>query len=524
MAYPEVIIPPSVKPTSPYEPQLADDQTIAFSPRFGRGATQRQVWADPLWGWSLRYRALAGADRALVRSAILNARGKAANLRMTPGQPLRGSFPAYELLTNNDFSKGTTGWTGIRCTLTASDGVLRATNTKSAGATTFELYQSIPLTQYLPYVGRGFISSVSRLGMAGGVYLDASNYALNPQGLLSKAFVPNATGGVAFYPGVFDTSGVASIAGDYGDISYASVSRCALVDNGPNAFLQSSKADQSPWAYSNASGDDNGTASPDGTTTSQYVLENTANAPHYMYQDVVVSSAAGDYSASVYVVANLRTWGYIQLIELTGSTSVFAFVNFSTGAVGTTSTGANWSNLRIAVVSCGNGWFRITLTARKTNAATSVRFVLGGATADNVGTYVGSAASVAFLWWRASLAQSSIPVRSVETTTTATTGTAQSGGTIYVKGLPASTSWLLLAGDFFEINGELKQCTASLDSDAAGLGALQFRPGLWSSPADNDPVIILNPMGRFSLASNPRITDHYGLYTDVELELVEAGP
>jgi hypothetical protein len=79
----------------------------------------------------------------------------------------------------------------------------------------------------------------------------------------------------------------------------------------------------------------------------------------------------------------------------------------------------------------------------------------------------------------------------------------------------------LRSGDWFEINGELKQCTTSLDSDAAGLGYLQFTPGIATSPADNDPVIINCPMGRFMLGADPDITENFGAYTDVSLDLVE---
>ncbi len=39
--------------------------------------------------------------------------------------------------------------------------------------------------------------------------------------------------------------------------------------------------------------------------------------------------------------------------------------------------------------------------------------------------------------------------------------------------------------------------TARLNSDAAGLGYLQFEPPIRTSPADNAPVIIHAPMGRF---------------------------
>jgi hypothetical protein len=72
-----------------------------------------------------------------------------------------------------------------------------------------------------------------------------------------------------------------------------------------------------------------------------------------------------------------------------------------------------------------------------------------------------------------------------------------------------------------EINGELERVIAPLDSDAAGLGVLMLGRARAIAPADNDPVIVLNPMGRFIIQA-VRETERYGLYTDIELDLIEA--
>ena len=84
-----------------------------------------------------------------------------------------------------------------------------------------------------------------------------------------------------------------------------------------------------------------------------------------------------------------------------------------------------------------------------------------------------------------------------------------------------SANGLLLADDFFEIGGELKQCTAPLNSDASGLGYLQFRPLLAGAPADNDPVFINQPMGRFKLMNSYEYDNEFGLYMDATVELTE---
>jgi hypothetical protein len=152
VAYPEVLIPPSVRPESPVEVEPVDDQTVVFSPQFARGISQRQTWGDPLWSMRLRYKGLSEADRALLKAAIGKSRGKGANLRVTPGLPLRGSFPATELLTNGDFSNGTTGWSaGAEYSISASDRVLRAKviSAISGGTVTYPT-STATATQYAP--------------------------------------------------------------------------------------------------------------------------------------------------------------------------------------------------------------------------------------------------------------------------------------------------------------------------------------------------------------------------------------
>jgi hypothetical protein len=97
-------------------------------------------------------------------------------------------------------------------------------------------------------------------------------------------------------------------------------------------------------------------------------------------------------------------------------------------------------------------------------------------------------------------------------------GTSQTGNALHLKGLPASTDGLLLPGDYFEINGEIKQATAALNSDAASLGYLQFEPALVRSPADNDPINVTDPMGKF-LVSNIKVDNRFGQHAVVTYDL-----
>lgn len=88
-----------------------------------------------------------------------------------------------------------------------------------------------------------------------------------------------------------------------------------------------------------------------------------------------------------------------------------------------------------------------------------------------------------------------------------------------VGALPTSAAALLNADDLFVINGELKRCTAQLDSDSTGRGYLQYAPTMFRAPSSGDAVEIYQPIGQFILAANPSWTNQFGVYADLDLTL-----
>jgi hypothetical protein len=420
----------------------------------------------------------------------------------------RGSFSCPELLTNNDFSNGTTGWTPTNVTLTAQDGVLRAT--KTIGGTGTDAVQTATVAINIPYVVRVAFKTPSNLASVlnaystGGIAAVFNALAAGQGGVASVAVVPTGT---SLTCDAYDSSS-GGTAGNYWEAVWASIARCALADNAPNLLLQSQTFDVT-WTTGGGSTSliaNQGTA-PDGTVTGDYIREtSTLNVEHYMQQAVTVSSAVQDFTFVCSVASVTRGWAVVRLFENTGNTEVRVWVNLATGALGTSATGANWANIRTSVVSQGSGWYRVSVTGRKTNAATALTAIISSATADASLSYAGTVSQNAIVLWGASLAASSFSVAYTVTTTVASTGTAQTGNTINLKGLPVSTNGLLLAGDQVEVvtsrGSELKIVTAPLNSDASGLGLLQFSPRLRGVPADNAAVIINRPMGKFVYSGN----------------------
>jgi hypothetical protein len=102
-------------------------------------------------------------------------------------------------------------------------------------------------------------------------------------------------------------------------------------------------------------------------------------------------------------------------------------------------------------------------------------------------------------------------------------GASQTGSALVVDGLPASTNGLLLPGDQVQVGDELKLVTAPLNSDSGGNGHLRFAPALRESPADNAPVIVHRPMGKFLLESNENGWESApGVFSSAEVSLVES--
>lgn len=471
------------------------------------------------------------AKRAAVLSWVASLRGRQGRTWMQDhSHRRRGAFPTGELLANNIFTGGTTGWTGSGV-VSVADCVARMYPPSFDGSTQNQLLAPTAgavVTPFAPYVFRMFVGA----GRGNGQYRllvgasgSGAEYGftpiLNAYGMATLMAVPYASPVFAWLQQETVNGG---LVGDYLSVSYASLSRCMLADGGPNLLLHSDTPGGTSWSVVSATAAANGSPGPDGLTDAFYLAETTAAGGHQATQTATVAAAAQDYTFSVFVKSVNRSWCVLQMVETAGGTGVTYFFNVASGTVGTTQvTGGNWANLRASAEGCGNGWFRFSITARKTNGATGVTVALSTATADGTSTFVGVASPVAFLTWRATLSASSFPTRATQTLAAAAPAANDAAGYVYVKGLPASAQGLLLAGDQVQVGRQLAFVTASLDSNEAGLGYLQISPPLRYAPADNDAVIVHNPMARFVFVGQyPQWANVPGVSTTADLDFEEA--
>ncbi|HSY05880.1 MAG TPA: hypothetical protein VK803_08025 [Steroidobacteraceae bacterium] len=487
-------------------PRLMDNTGRFSSPLSG---TMRTVSRPgDRWGVRLEYANLTAFDRSRMEAFIARMRGAANRVLWSPSDfPQRGSFPSAEKLVNNNFLTGTNGWSVSGGTLTATDRRLRLT---FSGGGTAEAFQTCGLVTNLPHVARYFLVDGKGTPLALGAltsYFQGSVVTASVtsiEGLNVITLVPDASSGgqYPFYP----TSGsgnipTGQIAGNYAEAVWTSLTQCMLIDNGPN-LLEFSDTLASPWGAFASSVTANAATAADGTATAAAITDTTSNVAHYVSQgSLTVPAGVADFMVCGEFKAVAQNFLWLSLVEGTGSTAAVQFFNLSTGALASSSVGSNWANLRSVIRPLGNGWYYCAMVARKTNAATSLTVQLGPSNSGSSSSYAG-AGTAATDARRVTCSQSSVPGRQVQSAGAAVAATAQTGSAYYVKGLPVSTAGLLLPGDWIDVDRELKRVTNQLDSDAAGLGYLQFSPPIRTSANDNDPVIVNVPMGRFVLSNN----------------------
>ena len=122
-----------------------------------------------------------------------------------------------------------------------------------------------------------------------------------------------------------------------------------------------------------------GQSSPDGGTNAYKLQETTFNAAHLIFASM--GAGTGATVMSVYLKAAERTWARISEDSAGGK---LAYINLSTGAVGTVSAGLTVQS----VVAAPNGWWRVNVLIAGKSAGGNI--AIGAATGDGTESYAGT--------------------------------------------------------------------------------------------------------------------------------------
>lgn len=92
--------------------------------------------------------------------------------------------------------------------------------------------------------------------------------------------------------------------------------------------------------------------------------------------------------------------------------------------------------------------------------------------------------------------------RGVATGTPLVNGGSQTGATLVTDGWTASVTNILLPGDYFSVNGELKRVVSATNSNGTGQATITFEPPLRASPSDNAALTLVQPTFTAMLADD----------------------
>ena len=145
----------------------------------------------------------------------------------------------------------------------------------------------------------------------------------------------------------------------------------------------------------------NATVAPDGTTTADSVVEDTANSTHRIDYSGLAGNA-GKYAASVYLKAGTRTFARLQFDAVINAvtSSCGVQINLTDGTPSATTAVGNITSADVSVTSAGNGWYRVglifTISPVYVLSGGSVRIYLMQSLVANP-TYVGNGSNI-FVW------------------------------------------------------------------------------------------------------------------------------
>jgi hypothetical protein len=192
-------------------------------------------------------------------------------------------------------------------------------------------------------------------------------------------------------PGTYNATTSAAYYGprfDYDPVTLAAKG-LLIEEQRTNLIVYSQQFDDANWGKSEVTVTANVTASPDGTTNADKLVESTANSLHTLIRNV--TTTAVPYTWSCYIKAAERTFALLFHLESNSAVSI----NLLTGETGTPS--GTVAPTATTVTNAGNGWYRLTMTATATAASNSFRIYTSTSLTGSA-VYTGNGTSGIFLY------------------------------------------------------------------------------------------------------------------------------
>lgn len=265
-----------------------------------------------------------------------------------------------------------------------------------------------------------------------------------------------------------------------------------------NLMFYTEQFDNAVWSKALTTITANSGVAPDGFTTADAMVE-TTGAGFHSISDAVTCSPSTTYTWSLYIK---QVPGGTQRVRLRLADTVGflndAVFNFNTGQLVTP--GANRGFEAV-----GNGWYRIWCSATTGAASTSLGLSFYMYQGDTTTlSYTGDGVSSVLIWGaQAELGSVMTAYQPIAASYGPfVNGAGQTGDTVIVDGCSPDETGFLLPGDYVQIGTGLHRVLTQVDTDSSGNATLTLWPSMRSSPADNAPVVLSNPVGRFRLMAD----------------------
>lgn len=320
----------------------------------------------------------------------------------------KGLVLGPELVTNGDFSNGTTGWVAQQSTIQAQNGACLVSVTGVDGRVE-KVINLDPNKRYLISADLNSLGVSSLIVLIRGVVGNYQHIGISQSVPIGQSrrvsFIANPTGGDCIVQ-VRQNSGVLSGQFSVDNISVrelpgnhasqpTSTSRPVLSAR-VNLLTKTEQFDDAAWTKLRSKITQNVAVAPNGASTADKLIEDTtANSSHLMYGGSAAFTRGVSYTMSLYAKAAERSFIQLTTGLNIGGASRWANFNLSNGTIG--SFGADVTPSIIAV---GNGWFRcqIVFTPSATATETLNVAVITSATAVRFEAHTGDGTSGIYIW------------------------------------------------------------------------------------------------------------------------------
>ncbi len=328
-----------------------------------------------------------------------------------------------ELITNGDFSQGSTGWTvapPVSGSTTIDAGVARVYSADGSftGITTSGVNAAV-LT-----LGKTYLVGFDLTVVSGSCVLGDSSSAVyltsNTSGRKQVYVTPTTTQLLQFKR----QSGVTDFSFDNISVREATMSpRGLLIEEArTNLLLQSRDMAQAAWSKTDVTAART-QVGIDGVANTACLMTEGVAGTALLQQTAGAVTAGSTISSPIYLRRGNTDWIRVILADVSLTDGVNAWFNLATGTKGSVSVRGAGSGFSSSIQSIGGGWYRCVVTVLPNGVYTVPAVVIVSASADGASTRVNNAT---YIMDAAQLELGAFPTSYIPTTTAAATRSADS--------------------------------------------------------------------------------------------------